>query len=56
MLISKDDLKIRVQTGSLAAIWIPLLFLIQRLESTFEHSDTPLEITLSDTIPLNELF
>lgn len=31
ILISKDDLKIRLQTNNLAALWIPLSFLVSRL-------------------------
>jgi len=56
MLISKDDLKIRIQSNSFTCFWTPLNALIERLKSYFEHSDNNLEITLSDTIPLNELF
>jgi hypothetical protein len=56
MLISKDDLKIRIQTNNFPSLFMPLKSVIKRLQSSFEHSDEPLEISLVDTIPLNELF
>ena len=56
MLISKDDLKIRLQTSQFSAFLLPLKSLLSRLEEQFAHSDSGCEISLLDTIPLNELF
>ena len=55
LLISKDDVKIRLQSSDFASLWYILKELIKRLNDVFGNQDD-FEIVFPDAIPLNELF
>lgn len=58
LLISKDEVKIRIQSHEFSALWLVLKELVTRLVALFDNkgTDDDLEITFPDAIPLNELF
>lgn len=65
-LVSKDDLKLRLQCPDFASVWFVLSETVRRLHALFANpgkypqilnsADDPLQITFPDAIPLNELF
>eukprot|EP00347_Sterkiella_histriomuscorum_P008020 403346677 len=68
LLVSKDDLKIRIQSPDFCSIWYVTNELIKRLNELLNKGkninynviiqfvDNDLEISFADAIPLNELF
>jgi hypothetical protein len=56
VLVSKDDLKVKIQSSDFPSLWFILKQMIQRLEDVFAGGSEDFEISLEDSIPLNELF
>lgn len=56
LLISKDEVKIRVQSQDFAALWFITKELCRRLHDLFGSGESGLEISYPDQIPLKELF
>jgi hypothetical protein len=54
-LISKDEIKIRLQANDFSSLWYAMKELIKRLGDIFGQDDS-FEIGFPESIPLNELF
>lgn len=56
IIISKDDLKIRLQSPDFSSLWFILKALIKRLTDLYGSKESGFEISYPDAIPLPELF
>lgn len=56
VLVSKDDMKVKIQSSDFPSLWFILKELTKRLQDVFAGGSEDFEISLEESIPLNELF